>query len=83
MDPLAQLTPLLLTYNEEPNIDRTLGGLGWARRIVVIDSGSSDRTLELLAAYSQVEVLTRSFDSFANQCNFGLQHIDTPWMLIT
>jgi glycosyltransferase involved in cell wall biosynthesis len=80
-DPLDQVTPLVLTYNEEANIGRTLAGLHWARRIVVVDSGSTDRTLEILAASSRVEVLNRGFDSFAEQCSFGLLHIQTPWCL--
>ena len=79
--PLAQVTPLLLTYNEEANIARTLEPLRWARRIVVIDSGSTDRTLELIAAHRQVDVFHRPFDTFANQCNFGLSHIPSGWIL--
>ncbi|WP_255007017.1 glycosyltransferase family 2 protein [Cyanobium sp. ATX 6F1] len=78
---LDGITPLLLTYNEEPNIARTLEGLTWAQRIVVIDSGSTDRTLEILALHSRVEVVHRAFDSFAEQCNFGLTQINTSWVL--
>lgn len=81
VNPLASITPLILTYNEEANIGRTLAGVAWAQRIVVIDSGSTDRTLELLVADPRVEMVQRPFDSFANQCNFGLQHIHTPWVL--
>ena len=77
---LSQVTPLILTFNEEANISRTLAGLSWAQRILVIDSGSTDRTLELLAAVPQVEVIHRPFDSFAEQCNFGLSLIHTPWI---
>ncbi len=80
-DSLDQITPLILTYNEEANISRTLAGLSWARRIVVVDSGSTDATLELLAEHPQVEVVQRAFDSFAEQCHFGLQLISTPWCL--
>jgi glycosyltransferase involved in cell wall biosynthesis len=80
-DALRQVTPLILTYNEEANIGRTLEGLRWAERIVVVDSGSSDRTLEILAHFPQVEVVRRPFDSFARQCNFGLELIRTPWCL--
>jgi glycosyltransferase involved in cell wall biosynthesis len=80
-DPLAQVTPLILTYNEEANIGRTLEGLRWARRIVVVDSGSSDHTLAILAGFPQVEVVTRPFDDFASQANFGLSLISTPWCL--
>ncbi len=81
VDPLVQVTPLLLTYNEEANIGRTLEGLGWAHRIVVVDSFSTDRTLEILEAYPKVEVVQRRFDSFAGQCNAGLELIHTPWCL--
>lgn len=78
---LSRVTPLVITYNEEANISRTLAALRWAKRIVVVDSGSTDRTLELLAAVPQVEVVHRPFDSFAEQCNFGLGLIHTPWCL--
>jgi glycosyltransferase involved in cell wall biosynthesis len=80
-DPLDQVTPLILTCNEEANISRTLAGLAWARRIVVIDSGSTDGTLAILAGHPAVEVLHRPFDSFAAQCNFGLGAIHSEWVL--
>lgn len=75
------VTPLLITFNEIQNIERTLAKLDWARRIVVIDSGSTDGTLEILAKDPRIEVVHRPFDSFAEQCNFGLTHIRTDWVL--
>ena len=39
---IEEITPIIITYNEEANIARTLDRLTWARRIVVIDSGSTD-----------------------------------------
>jgi glycosyltransferase involved in cell wall biosynthesis len=72
---------LVLTFNEEPNIASTLDGLSWAKNILVIDSGSTDRTLEIVSAYPQARVVYRRFDSFAGQCNFGLDHITTEWTL--
>jgi glycosyltransferase involved in cell wall biosynthesis len=78
---LDVVTPLLITFDEAPNIVRTLDKLSWARRIVVVDSGSSDGTLEILARYPQVALYTRPFDSFAQQCNFGLTQIDSEWVL--
>ncbi|MFQ6537975.1 MULTISPECIES: glycosyltransferase family 2 protein [Aphanothece] len=80
-DSLDQVTPLILTYNEEDNIGRTLEGLRWARRIVVIDSGSTDHTLEILHGFPLVEVVMRQFDNFAAQANVGLGLIRTPWCL--
>jgi hypothetical protein len=75
------LSALLITFNEIANIDRTLNGLGWVPEVVVIDSGSSDGTLEVLAAHPNVRVITRRFDSFADQCNFGLDQISSDWVL--
>ena len=75
------LTVLLLTFNEEANIERTLAALQWVPRILSIDSGSTDRTLELLAAEPKVTIQHRPFDSFADQCNFGLDLIQTQWVL--
>jgi len=78
---LDQITPLLITYDEAPNIARTVGKLSWAKRIVVIDSGSTDETLDILRGFPQVDVFQRSFSDFASQCNFGLTQIATPWVL--
>ncbi len=78
---LLQITPLILTYNEAPNIERTLSRLRWAKEIVVVDSFSTDETCDLVRKLPQAWIVQREFDSFAQQCNFGLQHIRTPWVL--
>jgi glycosyltransferase involved in cell wall biosynthesis len=78
---LDRVTPLILTYNEEANLGRVLDGLAWARRIVVLDSFSTDATLEIARAHPNVEVHQRAFDSFAGQCNYGLGLIETDWVL--
>jgi glycosyltransferase involved in cell wall biosynthesis len=80
---LDQITPLILTLDEAPNIARTLSRLAWARRVVVVDSGSVDGTRELLAQHPKVEVVARAFTSHAEQWNFGLHEtgIDTEWVL--
>ena len=78
---LEQLIPLILTYNEAPNIDRTLQKLTWANKIVVIDSYSTDNTLNILKSYPQVEVWQREFDTHAQQWNYGLEKVETEWVL--
>jgi glycosyltransferase involved in cell wall biosynthesis len=75
------ITPLLITYNEAPNIGRTLDKLTWAKRIVVVDSGSTDETLAILKAHPQVEIVAHAFVDFASQCNFGLTFVTTEWVL--
>ncbi len=64
---------LILTYNEEVNIARCLDSLVWCDDIVVIDSGSTDQTVAI-AERAGARILTRKFDNFAEQRNFGLEH---------
>jgi glycosyltransferase involved in cell wall biosynthesis len=78
---LDQITPLIITFNEAPNIWRTLDKLAWARRVVVVDSGSTDETLTIAKSFPQVEVIEHPFTDFASQCNFGLMQVATPWVL--
>ena len=80
---LEQITPLILTYNEAPNIGRTLERLRWARDIVILDSFSDDETLEIVSHFPNARVLQRPFDDFASQWSFGLNQtgISTEWVL--
>ena len=75
------ITPLLITYNEAQNIGRVLDKLHWAKRIVVIDSGSTDETAQIVSQYPQAEIIVHPFKSFADQCNFGLSKIRSEWVL--
>jgi glycosyltransferase involved in cell wall biosynthesis len=78
---LDQITPLIITFNEELNIKRVLNKMKWARKIVVIDSGSTDSTLDVLGADPRIDVSFHPFEDFASQCNFGLTKIGSPWVL--
>lgn len=80
---LDQISVLILTYNEEPNIGRTLAALARFTEIVVLDSGSTDRTRNIVEQFSNVRLVGRPFDEHATQWNHGLQHcgIVRPWAL--
>lgn len=75
------ITPMIITFNEEANLRRVLDRLTWAKRILIIDSGSTDGTLEIARLYPQTDIIQHPFSDFASQCNFGLTHIETPWVL--
>lgn len=80
---LDQVTVLVLTWNEEANLERTLGALAAFPRVVVLDSGSTDATHEIAARHPNTRVCVRAFDQHAAQWNHGLQAcgIDTEWVL--
>lgn len=80
---LSHITPLVLTFNEAANIGRCLENLRWARRVVVLDSGSQDETVAIVSAFPNAFLVVRAFDSHAGQWNFGLTEtgIDTDWVL--
>jgi glycosyltransferase involved in cell wall biosynthesis len=80
---LNKITPLILTFNEAPNIERNLGQLRWARDIVIVDSFSTDDTIDLTQQFPQVRTFQRAFDTHAKQWNFGLKEtgIKTQWVL--
>src|SRR5262245_19637520 len=80
---LSQITPLILTYNEAPNIGRTLEQLRWAKDIVLVDSFSDDETLEIVSQFPQVRLFQRAFDSHRQQWSFGLTEteIKSDWVL--
>ncbi|HVU23838.1 MAG TPA: glycosyltransferase family 2 protein [Opitutus sp.] len=65
---------LILTLNEEANLGRCLGSVQDCDDVVVLDSGSRDRTTEI-ARRAGARVVTRPFDDFAGQRNFAHREI--------
>ncbi|MBS0662255.1 MAG: glycosyltransferase family 2 protein [Verrucomicrobia bacterium] len=61
---------LILTLNEERNLPACLASVRECDDVVVLDSGSTDRTVELAQA-AGARVFTRKFDDFAGQRNYG------------
>jgi glycosyltransferase involved in cell wall biosynthesis len=77
----AEITPLILTRDEEVNIGRTLAQLAWANEVVVIDSMSTDTTVAIAKSFPNVRVVERPFDDLASQWTFGASQVKTPWVL--
>jgi glycosyltransferase involved in cell wall biosynthesis len=77
------ITVLILAFNEEIHIERCLKRLAeWVERIVVIDSFSQDRTVEIAQTLG-AEVLQHKFKNHADQFSWGLQAAapTTPWVM--
>ena len=76
------ISVLILTYNEEANLARCLDSVKWADDVLVLDSFSTDKTVEMAKA-AGVRVLQNPFKDFAEQRNFGLAHgnLKHDWVL--
>ena len=68
----TDITVIILTKNEEANIERCINSVkGWGERVVVLDSGSTDRTIEL-AEYLGAEVYNHEpFENHGKQFNWA------------
>jgi len=76
---LASISVLIITLNEEKNIRRCLEGVKWADEIILVDSESSDQTVEIAKEYTE-KVYIRKWEGFAAAKNYGLQHINSDWL---
>ena len=76
--PLLSVT--IVTFNEEENLARTLASVAWADEILVVDSGSTDRTVEIARSFNAT-VLERPWPGFAEQKNFALAQCSGEWIL--
>ena len=76
------LTTVILTKNEEKTIKQViLNTQKCAANVLVVDSGSSDKTVEIAEKCGAKVVYSAWDDDFAAQRNFALQHVTTPWVL--
>ena len=74
------ITAVVICEDEERHIAECLESVAWCDEIVVVDSGSSDRTLEL-ARKRATRVLQRDWTGIADQKNFALAQATADWVL--
>ncbi|CAL2075111.1 glycosyltransferase family 2 protein [Tenacibaculum sp. 190524A02b] len=78
---MTKLTVIIPTLNEESNIQRALDSVFFADEIIVIDSYSSDKTVEIVKR-NKVKLLQRHFDDFSSQKNYAIQKATNEWVLV-
>ncbi len=75
-----EISAVLITLNEEENLPRVLKKLRWCEEVVIVDSGSTDKTVEIARNFG-ARVCHREFDGFASQKNFADQQAAHDWIL--
>jgi glycosyltransferase involved in cell wall biosynthesis len=77
---LAGISAIVITKDEEANIGRCLASLSFAREIVVVDSGSTDRTEEICRRDPRVRWFREEWRGFGPQKNLALDRAEGPWI---
>ena len=78
------ISAVLITLNEERRLPRALASLSAAHavadEILVVDSGSTDRTREIAEAHG-ARVISHPWEGYARQKNFAAEQAKHPWIL--
>ncbi len=75
------LSVAIVSHNEEANMGRTLEGVKWADEIVVVDSGSSDRTCEIAREYG-AQVVPEPWRGYVAQKQYAIDLCTKDWVLL-
>jgi glycosyltransferase involved in cell wall biosynthesis len=76
------ISVIVLTRNEEPVITDCLESVRWADEIVVIDHGSTDKTLEIVKKFGVKEIINAPENSnFSDRRNLGVKEASGEWLL--
>ncbi len=76
-----KISAIIPTLNEEKNIAEAIANVQWADEILVIDSFSEDKTVEI-AKKMGAKVIQRAFDNYSNQKNYAIEQAENDWIFI-
>lgn len=80
-DQQQKLSILIITLNEEKNLQALLPQLDFGDEILIIDSHSTDHSRQIAQAFPKLRFISREFDDFTSQRNFALSMAINPWIL--
>jgi len=72
----------MIARNEEKNLPRTLESVRWADEIVIVDSGSVDRTPDIAREFGAHHSFNRDFKGFAAQKTLAIEKCTSEWVLL-
>jgi glycosyltransferase involved in cell wall biosynthesis len=77
---MEKISAIVIAGNEEDNIADCLESIRWADEIIVVNSESKDRTVEIARQYTD-KVFVRRWEGYASQKKFSLQQANNEWVL--
>jgi len=76
-----KITALLITFNEASNIDAVMENIRFADEVIIIDSFSTDDTVEKIKEHANVKLIQRPFKNFTDQKSFAMEQASNDWIL--
>jgi glycosyltransferase involved in cell wall biosynthesis len=76
----VKLSGVVITKNEEDNIERCLSSLSFCDEIIVVDSHSTDKTVELAKRFTS-KVFTRNWNGYVDQKKYAIGLTSSEWIL--
>ncbi len=76
-----KISALVITYNEEKNIENLLQNLGFVDELIIVDSFSTDQTTPIVTNFDHVKLVQNQFKNYSVQRNFALDLAQNPWVL--
>jgi len=80
MENKRKISAYIITFNEEENVEEALKSLHFVDEIIVVDSGSDDKTLEIVRQYTD-KIFVNEWAGFSNQRNFALDKCENDWVI--
>ena len=81
MELKEKISGLIITFNEEKNIQKILADFSICDEIIVVDSFSSDKTVEIARQNPKVKIVQQKFEDFTKQRNLALDQAKNDWVL--
>ena len=77
---MARLSVVVICYNEAVNIGKCLSSVKWADEIIVVDSHSTDQTVDIAKGFTD-RIYQHKWQGYGKQKNLALSYASYPWVL--
>lgn len=79
---MEKITAIIPTFNEQANIKEAIESVLWCDEIIVVDSFSKDKTVEIVKSFPQVRLLEHEYEHSAAQKNWTIPQASHPWIFL-
>lgn len=79
--PKNKISGLVIAFNEENHIEELIQNMSFVDELIIVDSFSTDKTVEIIKSFSHVKLIQNKFEDFTKQRNLALSYANYNWIL--